>query len=307
MSVRCIQQTDQSVDLEKKYIKEMLSSKKDKVTAEKSDKYINSQNTQYSYPTYHIDEVKKTYTEEEKLKNRELIDFSGNLVMANPITKIFTLYDGTKIPYEAVSDKPRKGTVKDLEVVNNCLALEYGCYYKFVDSDGFAQTFCAGKTLLSGSFTDSQKNGGIDGKPDGWSESKARKTQDIITSMLELKVPFAAYMFYSHEEVAELLQYAGIKPGKFTLSIEGIRKTTYYMGHDGDIWAEYEVESRRQAINYTNYKKYNVPQDTQWLIDGVTYPMDENGYFHIPEGAMVCPGDMKLIDPEGNEVTYRMS
>lgn len=305
MSMRCIQKSEHQIELNKQLIKQILGEdKKNKQEIQGlRDDYISSKEKNI-YTLYSAPERKSQLSEEEKLRNREKIDFTNAAISFDCIKKIFTMADGSKIALEDTATKPRKGTVKEFEVVNNNLIMKKGCYYNYTDRDGYTLMFSAGNSLYNDSTVDDCRIGGrgMENKTKEWYHSKARKTADIITSMLELKVPYAAYMSYSHQEVAELLHDVGISAGKFTLGIDGGYSNNYYMTHNGEIYAEYEVESRREAINMTNYLELSAPPGTMYLIDGVKYKMDEKGYFHIPENTMVCPGEMQLIDENGKKV-----
>lgn len=242
--------------------------------------------------------LKNSVSEEEKINNREKIDFADGTVLYDPQNQIFTLPDGSTILAEHVATTIDYDNVSDLKVNDNKLILSQNKYYQFTDVNGDKKMYTSGKVLGAYSIVDSVLNN----QSQTIEESKSA---DILGSLIEYKSPLGAYLFHSKEDVKNLLEHLGFEPGRIEIGIEGSFKNTYYFTNSGELYAEYEAESMIAAINTRNHLEHGVPNDAVWIIDGKEYQMDEKGYYQIPSGIMCVPGEMKLVDNNGNEVRIR--
>lgn len=108
------------------------------------------------------------------------------------------------------------------------------------------------------------------------------------------------YMFFLDERVNSLMNSLGFKPGKIEIDF-GKGSSVHFWDEKDGIYSGGQSESTISAVNSTNYiKQYKVPQGAVYRIDGKEYPMDEEGYFHIPSGIMCIPNSMNLVDKDGN-------
>lgn len=245
---------------------------------------------------------KSTVSREEKIKNRERIDFVDGVVTFDFQSRLFTLPDGSKISADDVATSVDYNKVSNFKVEDNKLILKQGQYYNFTDENGNANLYGSAKVLSSHSFVDYCLD---DERRNQSQPMESFKPADILGSLMEYKTPMGAYLFYSHDEVNNLLEHLGFKPGKIQIGIEGSFKSTYFLTHDGELYGEYESEARINSINSRNHLEYSVPPDSIWRIDGKEYPMDEKGYFQIPSGIMCVPGEMELVDSNGNLVQIK--
>lgn len=244
---------------------------------------------------------KSTVSEAEKIKNRERIDFADGTVTFDHQTRIFRLPDGSEISAIDVATSVDHSKVTNLKVDDNKLILKQGAYYNFTDKRGYTSMYSSSKVFGSNSFVDNCLNSEIQ------LPTETMRTEHILGALMEYKSPVGAYLYHSHEDVKDLLEHLGFKPGKIEIGIEGSFKSTYFFTHDGELFAEYESEARIRSINSKNHFNCGVPSGSIWRIDGKEYSMDEKGYFQIPSGIMCVPGEMELVDSKGNPVKIKNS
>ncbi len=245
---------------------------------------------------------KSSTSEAEKIRNRERIDFADGTVTFDVQTRIFCLPDGSQISADDVAATVDYDKVYNLKVSDNKLILKQDAYYSYTDKNSNISMFSSSKVLSSHSIATFCLNNEMENPS---RPLEAINSADILGALMEYKSPGGAYIFHSHKEVKNLLEHLGFKPGKIEIGIEGSFKSTYFFTHDGELYAEYESEARIRAINSTNHLERGVPAGSIWRIDGNEYPMDENGYFHIPSGIMCVPGEMEIVDSQGNPVTIK--
>lgn len=268
----------------------------------------------YTKPIYKCDEVefsdtgmqflkqRSSVSEAEKIRNRERIDFADGTVTFDTQNRIFYLPDGSKISATDVATTVDSNKVFTLKAEDNQLILRYGAYYNFTDKNGNTNMYTSSKVLGSHSISDYCINNEIENSPQ---PPEAIRPANILGELMEYKSPVGAYLYHSHEEVKDLLEQLGFKPGKIEIGIEGSFKSTYFFNHDGELFAEYESEARIRSINSRNNYECGIPSGSIWKIDGKEYAMDENGNFHIPSGIMCVPGEMELVDRNGNPVIIK--
>lgn len=255
-----------------------------------------------------------TLTHEEKVANRRRIDFCEGGISFDNFNLSFALPDGTLIPMEDVATEIGEEEITPFEITDNKVDLKPDTYSKWVGPDGKEHilTITKSTVCLSSCTQDILSDPAFNSQIVSGQHPVDKDTRDSITLLDflcdESDTGFSVvgiYMFYSDEKVHSLMNSLGFKPGKIETDI-GKGSNVYFWDKKDGIYCGSQSESTINAVNHINYiKEFNVPQGAVYRIDGNEYPMDEDGFFHIPSGIMCVPNSMSLVDKDGNPFQLR--
>lgn len=194
-----------------------------------------------------------------------------------------------------------KDKLTEVQAENNILMFKPGIYYEMPNPDGTKAILTASNGIESPPVTDTVLHG--DEYPKGY-EAACCHTSGILHSLVGSASSIGLYFLYDKKDVVKTLTDAGIKPGKFTIGVEGYKSQTFYLDHSGLVYPYAENACRLAGVNNSNYAKYNLPEGTKYVIDGQEYQMDENKHFHIPDDVMIS-GNIKLEDADGRFINLK--
>ncbi|MBE6081550.1 MAG: hypothetical protein E7205_02570 [Tissierellaceae bacterium] len=231
--------------------------------------------------------------------NREMIDFNSGIVSFEYGANNFYIEkDGMsiEIPISEVSPIINEDNVKTLEVTNNRLTLSPNTYYKFKHADGIERLYGAtnnGFKIID--FVDSI-----------YDESKTSYDQtlfdtvDIINELLR----DSSYMIISSKKSINFLaNELGFKPGYFEVGMSTGKTNRYFYLDSGRIINDKAFNNQIYCLNSINHLEYGVPRDAKWIIGGIEYKMNEDGYFNLPYlNSGFTSGEFKLVNSEGKEI-----
>lgn len=208
--------------------------------------------------------------------NTALLDFATGEVQYDYNTQMYTLFDGTTFPSSSVH-LVDKDTCSALTAVNNNLLFNSNTYYNYSEVNGDNWLMAVNKDCVyhapsdsgSGTYTTEQI-------------AAAVTTSNFFSSLLISDYPIGLSLYYTHDEILDVMDNVGIKPGKFTIGIDD-KVRTYYLCKDGTILSDEQVSNYRSAINQDNMFERGYTKDDVWLVDGVEIRPDEQGHLNIPD------------------------
>lgn len=208
--------------------------------------------------------------------NTFLLDFSGGVVGYDYMKQMYTLDDGTLISPSTIHPV-NKESCSTLYAENNNLLFCSNTYYNYKEVNGINWLMAVNKNSVYQAFSDSSMgNYSVD-------EYQAiGKTYGFFSSLIETPYPVALNMYYSNNEILEVMKNVGITPGKFTIGIDNNMRT-YYLCKDGTILSDEQVRNYRSTLNNVNVFERGYTKDDVWMVDGVEIRPDEQGYLHIPD------------------------
>lgn len=208
--------------------------------------------------------------------NTYALDFRTGAVQFDYTTQMYTLDDGTTFP--ATSIHPiDKSSCSTLIAENNNLIFNSNTYYNYSEVNGDSWLMAVTKEGISqapsdrdfGNYTTEQTAATVN-------------TYCFFSSLIENPYPIGLNTFYSRDEILDVMDNVGIKPGKFTIGIDD-KVRTYYLCKDGTILSDEQVSNYRNAFNQANMFERGYTKDDVWLVDGVELRPDEQGHIHIPD------------------------
>ena len=235
-------------------------------------------------------------------KARDAVNFAKSVQVYTEETGMFSIENDTvNISIDDVTEIDKTNLPK-VKAENNTLILKAATYYEIENTDGSKGVLAVSEGLESPPCTDEVLH-----RSEYSCEYRIAcgDTAGIMQSLIQSPSPIGAYFVYGKEQVAETLKTLGIKPGKFTIGIDGYKTQTFYLNNKGIVYSYADNASRLISINKTNYKEqYNFTDGSKVVIDGVDYSLDENGYFHVPDDTMYV-GDVKFEDKDGRQFNIK--
>ena len=171
-----------------------------------------------------------------------------------------------------------------LQTENNVLILDSSKSYKVATGSGGFTTL-AYDEYGTGSIYDSSDE----------SYEEVNKLCRFVSSLIKDPSGFDVYANFNNSETKELLTKLGIKCGGYFEVTNGSTTNKFYVGEDGFLNGEYQVNAQRNAFNSKNWFKDGYTQDSTFVVDGNEYKLDETGHLHIPDDVPVVQGNFKLI------------
>lgn len=180
------------------------------------------------------------------------------------------------IPKSAI---PRIKTeaLPELKATNNKLCLSSRSYVSYTSKGGVAFACAVGKQNLMLASTESAF----------WFESRRRATKDYkemfkTTLVIGNLIADSTNGLYwtPKADVRQALANVGIKPGKFSISIDG-EERTYYLYEDGRVDTEKVALDLVDRYNRMNFLKGHSVGD-EVTVFGRKYKIDEDGHIHVP-------------------------
>lgn len=210
------------------------------------------------------------------INNTFLLDFSVGVVGYDYMKQMYTLDDGTLISPSTIHPV-NKENCATLYAENNNLLFHSNTYYNYTESNGYNWLMAVNKDSVYQAFSDSSLG--------DYSVNEYRsigKTYGFFSSLIESPYPVALDMYFSNNEILEVMKNVGITPGKFTIGIDS-NVRTFYLCKDGTILSDEQVSNYRSSLNNVNVFERGYSKEDIWLIDGVEIRPDAQGYLHIPD------------------------
>lgn len=189
-------------------------------------------------------------------------------------------------------------TVKDFKAIDNVIDVSPGAYYKYTSKAGNNFVFdCNGIDAINTPFAKLESEFGIPLSSLSLSYLQDEERVSRFFAFLSAdKSALSIYRNYSRDEVKELLASVGIEPGWVKIK-NGNNVTEFFYEEDGSLWGKYQIDAQREGMNRTcwfedtvyKYREGGKPytKDSVFIIDGKEYKLDDKGYLHIPDDAVV--------------------
>lgn len=182
---------------------------------------------------------------------------------------------GQRIPINAIP-RINADTLPSLHATNNRLCLTSNSYYAYKGIDGKNYVCAFNGTTIQRAFTEAVL--GNDGE-NVTTECRVdtQRTMWVLTDLVRGTV---GGQILERETVKAQLASVGIKPGKFTIAIDGEEKT-YYLGENGRIYTEESALREVEMYNNNNWLNNRSVGD-MIMVFGREYPIGEDGHIHVP-------------------------
>ena len=240
-----------------------------------------------------IDSERLSFYHENKENPRVLLDainfFDG--ICGFDTARNFYFGDdghGQIIPASAV---PRIKTevLPKLGAEGNKLCLSSKSYVSYTSKDGTTYA-CAftGKSLSIAFTEDMLRSDRGNGATKDYKEMFT--TTSVISGLIRESIN-GLYMF-SGETVKDALANVGIKPGKFSISVDGEEKT-YYLSEDGTVRTEKATLALVDRYNRFTYL-HNHSVGDEVTVFGRKYKIGEDGHIHVPTENFWASGEFDI-------------
>ncbi|MDE7308304.1 MAG: hypothetical protein K2N61_06500 [Lachnospiraceae bacterium] len=190
--------------------------------------------------------------------------------------------NGQIIPQYAIPRIDTKSLEK-LHTDNNILCLSSNSYYSYTGKDGKEYACAFYNNKIHRAFSESILNDDANTVSVGCNRDMA-KTLSVLTTLTDTTANGdIRHLRPSQKEYKEYLSNLGIKPGEFTIIVDGKSKV-YYMGEDGSIRTQknaLELVRRYNKAIWLNNPKYSIGDEI--TVFGKKYKIDEDGHIHVPE------------------------
>lgn len=246
--------------------------------------YISPKKTERKQPLFDslvgIDSARLSFYRENKKDARTLLDtinfFEG--VSGYNGNGYFHLGDehGQIIPGEAIP-RIKTESLPELKAAGNKLCLSSKTYLAYTSKGGTSYPCAFSGRGLGLAFTESMlgdyRNKG------GFNDYKEMvNTTAIIGSLIRDGVN--GLHMVSRKKVKDALANVGIKPGKFTISVDG-KDRVYYLAEDGKVRSEKQALELVDRYNRFTYL-HNHSVGDEVTVFGRKYKIDETGHIHVP-------------------------
>lgn len=245
--------------------------------------YISPKKTERKQPLFDslvgIDRARLSFYRENKKDTRTLLDtinfFEGGSNYGNGY---FALGEGHAqvIPGEAIP-RIKTESLPELKAAGNKLCLSSKTYLAYTSKGGTSYPCAFSGRGLGLAFTESMlgdyRNKG------GFNDYKEMvNTTAIIGSLIRDGVN--GLHMVSRKKVKDALANVGIKPGKFTISVDG-KDRVYYLAEDGKVRSEKQALELVDRYNRFTYL-HNHSVGDEVTVFGRKYKIDETGHIHVP-------------------------
>ncbi len=245
--------------------------------------YISPKKTERKQPLFDslvgIDSARLSFYRENKKDARTLLDtinfFEGGSNYGNGY---FALGEGHAqvIPGEAIP-RIKTESLPELKAAGNKLCLLSKTYLAYTSKGGTSYPCAFSGQGLGLAFTESMlgdyRNKG------GFNDYKEMvNTTAIIGSLIRDGVN--GLHMVSRKKVKDALANVGIKPGKFTISVDG-KDRVYYLAEDGKVRSEKQALELVDRYNRFTYL-HNHSVGDEVTVFGRKYKIDETGHIHVP-------------------------
>lgn len=245
--------------------------------------YISPKKTERKQPLFDslvgIDRARLSFYRENKKDTRTLLDtinfFEGGSNYGNGY---FALGEGHAqvIPGEAIP-RIKTESLPELKAAGNKLCLSSKTYLAYTSKGGTSYPCAFSGWGLGLAFTESMlgdyRNKG------GFNDYKEMvNTTAIIGSLIRDGVN--GLHMVSRKKVKDALANVGIKPGKFTISVDG-KDRVYYLAEDGKVRSEKQALELVDRYNRFTYL-HNHSVGDEVTVFGRKYKIDETGHIHVP-------------------------
>lgn len=180
------------------------------------------------------------------------------------------------IPRSAIP-RIKTESLPELKATNNKLCLSSKSYVSYTSKGGVAFACAVGKQDLGLAHTESMF----------WLESGRGATKDykemfstasVIGGLIRDSIN--GLYWTPKADVRQALANVGIKPGKFSISVDG-EERTYYLYENGKVITEKVALNLVDRYNRMNFLKGHSVGD-EVTVFGRKYKIDEDGHIHVP-------------------------
>lgn len=216
-----------------------------------------------------------------KLNKNSNINSLINLPRITQNNLTFNKTSNVNLTYN-LSGKTQNSNPKLLKAENNVLNLGSSSCFKIPSA--------------SGGFTSIYYNSSYNNvyTTDTACDPDINKLCRFLSSLMSDSSGFEIYSNYSDSEVKDLMSSVGIEPGYFEVT-DGYKTNRFYLGKDGCLNGEYQIESRRIAFNKTNWFDEGYTTNSSIIIHDQEYKLDTDGHLNIPENVAFTMQDVKII------------
>lgn len=183
---------------------------------------------------------------------------------------------GQMIPKNAIP-RIKADTLQSLHADNNKLSLISNTYYAYKGNDGKNYVCAFNGEVISRAFTEAllgndKENVSVECR------SNMSGTMSIISNLATGSI--GALHMPERQLIRKRLESIGIKPGEFSISVDG-EERTYYLAESGKIFTEKSVMDTIEMYNNNIWLNHRSVGDkiTVW---GKEYVIDEEGHIHVP-------------------------